>query len=264
MVEDKRPAKKRKTASPLPREDEGAELSSSLSELEDAPKAKGKRKVAPKTKQSVPKSSGVASRAKAKAKPTVQKDSMEDEEAEEVAETKTKSGNQTVESESELSSLVDEDEAPKKRRKSKDPSDRNPKNPPKSSAVSKTKPQTEDDPDTAEVKRLQGWLVKCGIRKLWGKELKPYETSKQKIKHLRDMLTEAGMSGRYSVEKAAQIKEARELAADIEAVKEGNVRWGMGKPDPESDSGSQGRAKRTLARGPKTYDFLSSGGEETD
>ena len=82
------------------------------------------------------------------------------------------------------------------------------------------------DPDDAEIKRLQGWLVKCGIRKMWWKELKPYESSKAKIKHLKDMLADAGMTGRYSIEKATQIKEARELAADIEAVKEGAERWG--------------------------------------
>lgn len=161
-------------------------------------------------------------------------------------------------SESELSSLVDEDALSKGRRKSKDP----PEKKSKGSSKPKSKAQADDDPDTAEIKRLQGWLVKCGIRKLWGKELKPYGTSKAKIKHLKDMLADAGMTGRYSVEKAAQIKEARELAADIEAVKEGNERWG--KDGSEDESANQGRPKRRLIRGAQNYDFLSSGGEETD
>ena len=97
--------------------------------------------------------------------------------------------------------------------------------------------------------------------KLWGKELKPYETPKAKIKHLKDMLTEVGMTGRYSQEKANQIKEARELAADIEAVQEGEERWGKGdKEDAEDDQ----RPQKRLVRGAKNYDFLSSDGEETD
>jgi len=71
------------------------------------------------------------------------------------------------------------------------------------------------------------------------------------------------MSGRYSNEKAAQIKEARELAADIEAVQEGNERWGKNS-DEEADDGDGGRPARRLVRGAQNYDFLSSDGEETD
>ena len=102
--------------------------------------------------------------------------------------------------------------------------------------------------------------MKCGIRKVWGKELKPYETPKAKIKHLKEMLEDAGMTGRFSQEKANQIKEARELAADIEAVKEGNERWGMENDSEEADE----KPRRRLVRGHKNFDFLSSGGEETD
>jgi hypothetical protein len=96
---------------------------------------------------------------------------------------------------------------------------------------------------------------------MWWKELKPYETSKAKIKHLKDMLSDAGMTGRYSIEKATQIKEARELAADIEAVKEGAERWGK---DNGSENDGEDKSKRRLVRGAKNYDFLSSDGEETD
>jgi hypothetical protein len=170
-------------------------------------------------------------------------------------------------SESELSVLLDDEPVPKKTRKSRDPSA-----PKTKKAISKSstkaKPDAED-PDQAEIKRLQGWLVKCGIRKLWGKELKPYETPKAKIIHLRDMLADAGMTGRYSIEKANQIKEARELAADIEAVQEGAERWGAdgdedgGRGDKDSDSHPRPGARR-LVRGAKNYDFLSSDGEETD
>ena len=106
--------------------------------------------------------------------------------------------------------------------------------------------------------------MKCGIRKVWGKELKPYETSRAKIKHLKEMLTDAGMTGRFSVEKASQIKEARELAADIEAVQEGAERWGADDENGEGRVNEDGRPARRLVRGAKNYDFLSSDGEETD
>ena len=79
------------------------------------------------------------------------------------------------------------------------------------------------------------------------------------------MLEEAGMTGRYSNEKAAQLKEARELAADIEAVQEGNERWGKASGDEDEDGEKEGgRPKRRLVRGAQNYDFLSSDGEETD
>jgi hypothetical protein len=163
------------------------------------------------------------------------------------------------ESDGEISVLMDEGPKPKRRkRKSSEPVDGGTKK----LKGAKHKADAEVDPDEAEIKRLQGWLVKCGIRKMWWKELKPYESSKAKINHLKDMLSDAGMTGRYSIEKATQIKEARELAADIEAVKEGAERWGKGNDESEDDG--EDKSKRRLVRGAKNYDFLSSDGEETD
>lgn len=163
-------------------------------------------------------------------------------------------------SDSELSELLDEAPPPKKSQQQKDSTGKKSTK----SKPAKSKAEAEIDPDQAEIKRLQGWLVKCGIRKVWGKELKPYETSKAKIKHLKEMLADAGMTGRYSVEKANQIKEARELAADIEAVQEGAERWGADDDDNDGKAKDDGRPARRLVRGAKNYDFLSSDGEETD
>lgn len=172
----------------------------------------------------------------------------------EVGESGTAAGDK---SDSELSSLIDEEPKPKKKNKGRDSQDGKLAK----AKASKSKTEAGEDPDQAEIKRLQGWLVKCGIRKLWGKELRPYETPRAKIKHLKNQLAEAGMTGRYSQEKANQIKEARELAADIEAVQEGEQRWGTG----DKNVGEEGeRPQRRLVRGSKNYDFLSSGGEETD
>ena len=146
-------------------------------------------------------------------------------------------------SESELSSLIDEP-PPKKKRQKKSPSNK-PTRAEKSAKAKPSKPKDFKDLDAqeAEIKRLQGWLVKCGIRKLWHKELAPYDTSRAKINHLKDMLKDVGMDGRYSVEKASKIKGQRELAAELDAVQEGAKRWG------QVDSNEKGRKPRRLARG---------------
>jgi hypothetical protein len=49
------------------------------------------------------------------------------------------------------------------------------------------------------------------------------------------MLKDAGMDGRYSLEKARQIREERELQQDIKLVQEGNRMWGKKSGDEESD-----------------------------
>jgi hypothetical protein len=149
----------------------------------------------------------------------------------------TDNADKGADSGSEMSVLIDEAPPPKKKRQKKDPSDK----PAKASKPKKAKEAPELSADDAEIKRLQGWLVKCGIRKLWGKELKPYDTPKEKIRHLKGMLSEVGMDGRYSVEKARSIKERRELAADLEAVQEFGKRWG--------DEEDEGRKKGSLRRG---------------
>jgi len=255
------PRKKQKIAK---EEVETEDLSSPLSDLESElfeEKPKKKQKKPPertrttKSKPSAPK----------KAKPA-KSDSDEQEGTPEAGgvgpsseeESKNDSKDANDDSESAMSVLLDEEPQPKNKRKQKEPSDQQAKK----SKTTKGKPDAELDADQAEIKRLQGWLVKCGIRKLWGKELKPYETPRAKIKHLKEMLAEAGMTGRYSLEKANQIKEARELAADIEAVQEGAERWGA--DDDAGDQKQDGRPAKRLVRGAKNYDFLSSDGEETD
>ncbi len=168
-------------------------------------------------------------------------------------------------SESEMSVLIDEEPPPKKKRQKSSSG-------PVSKKAAKAKPEGSSksrddsnlDPQQAEIKRLQSWLLKCGIRKFWHKELAPYDTPKAKINYLKGMLKDVGMDGRYSAEKAKQIKENREFKADLEAVQEGAKKWGQSGGSEGSDSGER-KPKRRLARGLKELDFLSdSGGEETD
>jgi len=97
---------------------------------------------------------------------------------------------------------------------------------------------------------------------MWFRELAPYDSPKAKIKHLKDMLKDAGMEGRYSIEKAKLIREEKELQADLEMVQEGAKRWGTAETDEGGDVHKKPR--RGLARGFKNFDFLGDDGEETD
>lgn len=111
----------------------------------------------------------------------------------------------------------------------------------KSKKPVRPKADTKDlSPDDEEIKRLQGWLVKCGIRKVWHKELADCLSASQKIKHLKAMLTDAGMTGRYSAEKARSVKEARELADEIQAAQEFNRKWGEKSGDEDEDDMEDG------------------------
>ena len=82
---------------------------------------------------------------------------------------------------------------------------------------------------------------------MWGRELAKFSTTQERINHLRGMLAEIGMTGRYSNEKAKKIKEERELAADLEAVQEGAKAWGA-----ESSEQMKTRSSRTVEAPPKT------------
>ncbi|KAI5363968.1 Putative HIRA-interacting protein [Septoria linicola] len=173
--------------------------------------------------------------------------------------------------ESDMSVLIDE--PPKKKRGRKASTE--PKAKAKGSTVKATTTKRkaageELRPDEEEVKRLQGWLVKCGIRKLWHRELVDCSTTKAKIKHLKDMLEEAGMTGRYSNEKAKDIKESRELAAELEATQEYAKKWGQDKDagsGDESDAGAQVSEEelKPATRKPKgLVDFGDSGDDGSD
>ena len=163
-------------------------------------------------------------------------------------------------SSSEMSVLIDEDPKPKRRRGNGNGNTKSTKEPKKKASAAK-EPPADADPDTEEIKLLQRRLVKCGIRKMWFKELAPYETSKAKIRHLNDMLSDAGMKGRYSDEKAAKIREERELKQDLEAVQEGNKRWGQEEEDSEQ---GESRSKRKIAKGLAEIQHLVDDGPSDD
>ncbi|KAJ4375837.1 hypothetical protein N0V83_001114 [Neocucurbitaria cava] len=165
-------------------------------------------------------------------------------------------------SDSELSELIDEPPVKKPRRKKEAMSSKKEKAPAKAKAAP-AKAKANDDPDEAEIKRLQGWLVKCGIRKVWSKdpELSKCDTNKEKIKVLKNMLKDVGMDGKYSNEKAATIKEQREFAKDLAAIQEGELAWGKA-----TEVTATGRpSRRAVARPvPQQKVVLSDDSEEDE
>jgi hypothetical protein len=245
-----KPRKRQKTKTPV--SDEEEELSEE--ELSVPPSAESDEVTKPKKRSKAPLKKSPAK------KPSVHKLMKDVSDASDVPDDTSDAAKETRntkdDSESEMSVVLDEEpqpKAPRKRQKSA------------AGTATKTKkaPKAKDEdtsPDQAEIKRLQGWLVKCGIRKLWGKELAPYDTPKAKIKHLKKMLEDAGMTGRPSQEKANQIREERELKADLEQIQEGAKQWGAKSDEEDEDA----KPRRRLARGRQSLAFLESDGEETD
>ena len=184
-----------------------------------------------------PESPAKAVKAKAETSPAPDDEAKagDDDKDGDAAQTETKDQTLVDDDSSELSSVIDEP-LPKRKRKSKGES--GPSKPKKATTKKAPKEVTGDE---AEIKKLQSHLVKCGVRKIWGFELKEYGSdTRAKIRHLKQMLNDIGMTGRFSEARAKEIKEQRELMADLEAVQEMNDMWGS--------NGRGGRASRSKAK----------------
>lgn len=143
---------------------------------------------------------------------------------------------QVIDEEEEYSDVIDEPVKPKRKQKEKKQGSK----PAKATKAAEKKASIPEDSQEAEIKRLQSYLVKCGIRKLWHNELKKYDDdSRAKIRHLKKMLSDVGMDGRFSEAKAREIKDRRELMAEAEAAQEMNALWGSSRGGRSSRSKSK-------------------------
>lgn len=70
---------------------------------------------------------------------------------------------------------------------------------------------------------------------MWSRELAKYDNSNDKIKHLKGILEEIGMTGQPSIAKAKKIKDDRELAAELAAIQQGAKQWGESSEDEEDE-----------------------------
>ncbi|KAJ6786471.1 hypothetical protein PWT90_06509 [Aphanocladium album] len=172
------------------------------------------------------------------------------------AKSESKSPDPAANEEEEYSDVIDEPPTSKRKKTKKEPGQKATKGAkPAKPATKKASSAEPSDPLEAEVKKLQVQLNKCGIRKLWHNELKGCDDARAKIRHLKKMLADIGMEGRFSEAKAREIKETRELLADAEAAQEMNRLWGM-------DSG--GRKSRNKSRGVKVIESDGSDAENGD
>ena len=60
----------------------------------------------------------------------------------------------------------------------------------------------------------QSFVVACGVRKMWARELEDMDDREQ-IRRIRQILTDLGMTGRMSLEKAKSIRAKREFAQEL-------------------------------------------------
>jgi hypothetical protein len=78
------------------------------------------------------------------------------------------------------------------------------------------------DPDEEQIKQLKYYILKCGVRKVWKKELEGLSAS-QSIAKLKNILSELGIEGRPSLAKCEEIKDRLEFEKEMEAIDTRNI-----------------------------------------
>ncbi|KAK4131316.1 hypothetical protein BT67DRAFT_409163 [Trichocladium antarcticum] len=224
---DSEPQSEKEDTPAPPADDSSSELSSVI---DDPPERKQKPKAKPASKAKPPAKSGPHP---APPKEDTTKNDPED-------------------SSSDLSSVLDDPPPVPKGRKRK------------SSATTTTQKQKSNtkstaanpSPDELQIKTLQTQLSKCGVRKVWAFEFKKRgdDTAGAKIRTLKAALAEVGMTGRFSEARARELKEMRELQADLHDVVQGEKSWGL--------AAKGGRGLRRGLRAGGGEGGVGSGGEE--
>ncbi|KAJ1900176.1 hypothetical protein LPJ66_001634 [Kickxella alabastrina] len=86
-----------------------------------------------------------------------------------------------------------------------------------SNIITATSSSTLSKANEATISNLKSYINKCGLRKVWAKELSGMNAAQQ-IRHLKKLLDNLGMEGRPTLEKCKKIKDKRELQAELEAM----------------------------------------------
>ncbi|GAB5586152.1 hypothetical protein Unana1_01052 [Umbelopsis nana] len=89
------------------------------------------------------------------------------------------------------------------------------------SKTSKTSEQGSKSDET--IKRLKSYISKCGVRKIWSKELADCDTASSQIARLKSILQDLGVHGRPTLEKCEKVKSERELKAEIDSLSTENI-----------------------------------------
>lgn len=73
-----------------------------------------------------------------------------------------------------------------------------------------------------QIQHLKNYVFKCGIRKVWKKELEGL-TPTQSISRLKKILQDLGMEGRPSLSKCEAIRERLEFEKEMESIDTRNI-----------------------------------------
>lgn len=130
----------------------------------------------------------------------------EDDDPESIEDELDDDGNPLVEEHSEAP------EVPKKTRKRKIKTEHEESKESNKKKVSKVSEKKEE-----ELTRLKSFVFKCGVRKVWKKELEGLSTPAS-IAKVKQILEELGIEGRPSLEKCKRIKESREYAEEMKII----------------------------------------------
>lgn len=91
-----------------------------------------------------------------------------------------------------------------------------------SKSVPEKRKTESSDADEEKLTRLKGYVHKCGVRRVWKRELEGMST-KQAITHVEEVLRVLGVEGRPTFEKCSAVKERREFEEELKAVQENTV-----------------------------------------
>ncbi|CAG8570396.1 10491_t:CDS:2 [Cetraspora pellucida] len=80
-----------------------------------------------------------------------------------------------------------------------------------------------NDDEEATIKELKAFIVKCGVRKVWSKELADCDTISSQIDRLNKILRDLGIKGRPTLEKCNRVRKRRELEAELNSMDVGNI-----------------------------------------
>lgn len=76
--------------------------------------------------------------------------------------------------------------------------------------------------EEASVVRLKGYIAKCGVRRIWKRELDGL-TPREALAKLSDTLRSLGVEGRPTLEKCKAVKRRREFEEEMSAIDTTNV-----------------------------------------
>ncbi|KAI9591697.1 hypothetical protein BDF19DRAFT_499179 [Syncephalis fuscata] len=135
-------------------------------------------------------------------------------------------------------------------------------------STSKSTTSTKDnivktDIEAKKIDTLKKYILKCGVRKQWSKELADCKTGKEQIRRLQSILEELGIKGRPTLDKCKQVAIKRELKAEQEslnlnAVMETKTRAARRSTHEETTS------KAPITDGGHAIDFAAIGDADTD